>query len=39
MRVKGDEVEDVLIVPGSNREMERRRGRAKGPESIEEIRV
>ena len=36
MRVKGDEVEDVLIVPGSNRETEQRRGRAKGPESIEE---
>ena len=36
MRVKGDKIEGVLIVPGSNRETERRIGRAKGPESIEE---
>lgn len=39
MRVKRDEVKDVLMVRGSNRETERRRGRSKGTELIEGSRV
>ena len=39
MRVKRDEVEDVLLVRGSNRETERRRGRSKGTELIKGSRV